>query len=168
VKRIPPSQQIRQEISSLLSEGIKREEKHFDITGEQRGQHLLQEALEQEVTDHLGRGYYERLREEELHRGYRSGYEPRAVKTSEGRVELKIPQVRETLEPYRSKVVPLIGRKSSLLEYLVQEMYARGLWTRDIEDLFQDAQGQRFLSRSAVSEMTEALWKEYKLFVRGI
>jgi len=106
----------------------------------------VQEALEQEVTDHLGRGHYERRRDEEPHRGYRSGYEPKAVKTSEGRVELKVPQVRETLEPYRSKVVPLIGRRSSLLGHLVQEMYARGLSTRDIEDLFQDAQGQRLLS----------------------
>jgi putative transposase len=77
---------------------------------------------------------------------------------------LKIPQLRETLEPYHSKVIPLIGRKASLLEPLVQEMYARGLSTRDIEDLFRDDQGQKLLSRSAVSEMTEALWKEYKTF----
>jgi hypothetical protein len=34
----------------------------------------------------------ERGREEELHRGYRSGYEPKGVKTSEGRVEQKVVQ----------------------------------------------------------------------------
>jgi transposase-like protein len=43
-------------------------------------------------------------------------------------------------------------------------MFVRGLSTRDIKDLFQDAQGQRLLSRSAVSEMTEVLWKECKAF----
>ena len=160
MKRIPPSQQIRQEISSLLSEGIKGEENILTELVKKGVQHLLQEALEQEVTDHLGRGHYERYQGNELHRGYRRGYEPKGVKTSEGRVQLKIPQLRETLEPYHSKVLPPIGRKTSLLEHLVQEMYARGLSTRDIEDLFRDAQGERLLSRSAVSEMTEALWKE--------
>lgn len=58
----------------------------------------------------------------------------------------------------------MVGRKTALLEHLIQEMYVRGLSTRDIEDLFKDAQGQRLLSRSAVSEMTEVLWKEYKAF----
>lgn len=164
MKRIPPSQQIRQEISSLLSEGIKGEVSILTQLVNKGVQRLLQEALEQEATDYLGRGHYERRKEEEPHRGYRSGYEPKRVKTSEGRVEVKVPQLRETLEPYRSRVVPLIGRKSSLLEHLVQEMYVRGLSTRDIEDLFKDAQGQRLLSRSAVSEMTEVLWKEYKAF----
>jgi putative transposase len=164
MKRIPPSQQIRQEISLLLSEGIRGEANILTELVKKGIQRLLQEALEQEVTDHLGRGHYERRREEEPHRGYQSGYDPKAVKTSEGRVELKVPQLRETLEPYHSKVLPLIGRKTSLLEHLVQEMYARGLSTRDIEDLFKDAQGERLLSRSAVSEMSEVLWKEYKTF----
>jgi hypothetical protein len=94
----------------------------------------------------------ERRRDEEPHRGYRSGYEPKGVRTSEGRVELKALQLRETLEPYRSKVVPLIGRKSSLLEHLVQEMYARGLSTRDIADLFHRMLRDRdFCLASAVS-----------------
>jgi transposase-like protein len=164
MKRIPPSQQIRQEISTLFSEGIREETNILTELVNKGVQHLLQEALEQEVTDHLGRGHYERRREEEPHRGYRSGYEPKEVKMSEGKVELKVPQLRETLEPYHSKVLPLIGRKSSLLEPLVQEMYARGLSTRDIEDLFRDAKGEKLLSRSAVSEMTEVLWREYKTF----
>ncbi len=75
-----------------------------------------------------------------------------------------MPQLRETLEPYESRVLPLVGRKTALLEHLIQEMFVRGLSTQDIKDLFQDAQGQRLLSRSAVSEMTEVLWKECKAF----
>lgn len=84
MKRIPPSQQIRQEISSLLSEGIKGEGSILTELVKKGVQHLLQEALEQEVTDHLGRGHYERRKEESPHQGYRSGYEPKGVKTSEG------------------------------------------------------------------------------------
>jgi len=164
MKRIPPSKQMKQEISFLLSQGVKEEINLLNELVKKGVQHLLQEALEQEVTDHLGRGHYERDRAEGLHRGYRNGYEPKRLKTSEGRVEVKVPQVRETLEPYMSKILPLVRGKTSGLERLVQEMYVRGLSTRDIEDLFRDIQGESLLSRSAVSEMTEALWKEYEAF----
>ncbi len=54
MKRIPPSKQIRQEISSLLSEGIKGEVNILAELVKKGVQHLLQEALKQEVTDHLG------------------------------------------------------------------------------------------------------------------
>ena len=36
------------------------------------------------------------------------------------------------------------------------EMYARGLSTRDVEALFADSEGRSWLSRTAVSEITEA------------
>ena len=149
MNRIPPWQQIRQEISSLLSEGIRGEVNILTEWVKKGVRTFCRKPFGQEVTDHLGRGYYERRKEEEPHRGYRSGYELKRVKTSEGRVELMVPQPRENLEPYRSKVLPLIFRKSPLLEHLVQEMYARGLFrlrrirlsrtTRDIEDLFKDS-----------------------------
>ena len=164
MKKIPPSEQVRQEISSLLSQGLPGDINILTELVKKGVEHLLQEALEQEVTDHLGRAHYERHPDKGPHRGYRNGYEPKRLKTSEGQVEVKVPQLRETLEPYQSRVLPLVGRKTALLEHLVQEMYARGLSTRDIEDLFQDVHGQWLLSRSAVSEMTKALWKEYEAF----
>jgi len=164
MKKVPPSEQIRQEISLLLSQGLSGEVNILTELMKKGVQRLLQEALEQEVTDHLGRGHYERQPGDRPHRGYRNGYEPKRLKTSEGQVEVKVPQLRESLEPYQSRVLPLVGRKTALLEHLIQEMYVRGLSTRDIEDLFKDVQGQRLLSRSAVSEMTEVLWKEYKSF----
>jgi transposase-like protein len=48
-------------------------------------------------------------------------------------------------------------------------MYARGLSTRDIEDLLKDLSedGQTMLlSRSSVSEVTEVLWEEYEAFTK--
>jgi|WetSurSiteA1Bulk_404760.scaffolds.fasta_scaffold30599_1 putative transposase len=164
MKRIPPSTQIRQEISSLLTQGTQEGVNLLAELMKKGLQHVLQEALEQEVTDHLGRGHYERLPEEHPHRGYRNGYEPKHLKTPEGRVEVKAPQLRETLIPYRSRILPEMKGKASSLERLVQEMYVRGLSTRDIERLFEDLQGEPLLSRSAVSQMTETLWKEYEAF----
>jgi putative transposase len=164
MKRVPPSEQIRQEISSLLSEGRKGDGNLLTELVTKAVQRVLQEALEQELTDHLGRDHYQRRCIEEPHRGYRNGYEPKRVKTAEGEIQVKVPQVRENLEPFNSRILPQAKGLTPSLERLVQEMYARGLSTRDIEDLFQDAQGQPLLSRTAVSEMTEALWEEYESF----
>src|SRR5215831_12957177 len=43
-------------------------------------------------------------------------------------------------------------------------MFARGLSTRDIEAAFRDASGASVLSRTAVSQVTERLWREYEAF----
>jgi transposase-like protein len=43
-------------------------------------------------------------------------------------------------------------------------MYARGLSTRDIEDLLRDRTGQVMISRSGVSQITEVLSQEYERF----
>jgi transposase-like protein len=53
---------------------------------------------------------------------------------------------------------------------LAVEMYARGLSTRDIEDLLKelsdDSDEQTLLSKSAVSRVTEVLWEEFEVFAR--
>jgi len=53
---------------------------------------------------------------------------------------------------------------SDVLERLAIEMYARGLSTRDIEEALEEATGDRLLSRTAISELTEVLWEEYEAF----
>jgi transposase-like protein len=53
---------------------------------------ILQQALEDEVTEFLGRACYERAEEMVSHR---NGYEPRTVKTTSGAVELQRPRVRD-------------------------------------------------------------------------
>jgi hypothetical protein len=66
MKRVPPSEQIRQEISCLLSQGVSGEVNILTELVKKEVQRLLQEALEQEVTNHLGRGHYERHPEDGL------------------------------------------------------------------------------------------------------
>jgi hypothetical protein len=53
---------------------------------------ILQQALEDEVTEFLGRRRYERTGAPVAHR---KGYEPRKVKTTSGAVELVRPRVRD-------------------------------------------------------------------------
>lgn len=72
---------------------------------------------------------------------------------------MRVPQVRVTDEPYRSKLREFLEGNSETLEGLVTEMYARGLSTRDVEDCFKDlSTGEPLLSRTAVSGTTDQLW----------
>lgn len=86
MSRVPPSRQIVQRIAELLESGIEGE---ADVTGtlvRLGTQRLVQELLEAEVEDHLGRGHYERRKADEEFRRYRNGYATRGVKTAEGKI----------------------------------------------------------------------------------
>ena len=63
---------------------------------------ILEEALEGEVRDRIGRERYERADGEA--KGYRNGYRPGRMKTAEGMVEFAAPQVRDTPEPFVSEI----------------------------------------------------------------
>lgn len=162
--RIPPSQKIDKKLKELLNHGWKGE---GDITtaiihlGIER---LVQELLEQEVTDYLEREHYQRRRPEQEHRGYRNGYEPGRIRTAEGEVVVQVPQVRDGPETYRSELMGFLRGHSEVLQRLAVEMYARGLSTRDIEEALTLSSGDRLLSRAAVSQATEVLWAEYEAF----
>lgn len=164
MERIPPSEIIRQELNRALNPGPRLE--GCDRAGDVirlAARLVLQEALESEQGDFIGRGRYEREGEKERH-GYRNGYEPGHMDTAEGRIELNLPQVRGANRPYRSRLLEFLGQNTEVLDKLAVEMYARGLSTRDVEEAFTDATGERLLSRSAVSEVTDSLWEEYQAF----
>ena len=76
-----------------------------------------------------------------------------------------VPQVRGAPEPFRSSLMSFLDGNSEVLESLVNEMYARGLSTRDVEDAFRDATGELLISRSKVSEITDRLWEDYQAFI---
>ena len=126
MQRIPPSQKIRQRINDLLNNGLEGEEDimtHLFRLGAER---LIQEILEQEVTDYLGREHYQRREPGQEHRGYRNGYEPGHIDTAEGVIQVQVPQVRATATAcYRSQLMEFLRGNSDVLERLAVEMYAR-------------------------------------------
>jgi len=131
------------------------------------GKLFVEELLSAEVAETLGRERSERR--EEGQAGYRNGYKSRALRTGEGKIELEVPQVRGLEEPYRSAIWEGLGRRSVNLQKLVTEMYARGLSTRDIEDLLKELSEDgetMLLSRSSVSQISESLWEEYETFTK--
>ena len=159
-KRVPASQQTGERIDALLAHGSEGDVRSELIRlGVRR---IVEEALEAEVEDRLGRGYYGRGDEER--RGYRNGYRPGRLKSAEGAIEYGVPQVRGLEEPHRSAIRQRLAGRTAELERLAVEMYARGLSTRDIEATFTDEAGRSLLSRTAVSAVTEKLWEEYEAF----
>ena len=127
-------------------------------------QHLLQKALEEEVEEFLGRGYY---RHGNGGRGWRNGYERKRVKTVLGALEMAVPQVRATVEPSRSRMAAVLRPRSEALKRLVLEMYVRGLSTRDVEVVFLEVFRQEVISRSGVSRLGRELQAEFDRW-RGI
>jgi putative transposase len=162
--RIPPSQKIGKKAEELLKQGLDGEADVTSLVVRLGIERVVQEMVEQEVTDYLERGHYQRRRPEQEHRGYRNGYEPGRIRTAEGEIVVQVPQVRDAPETYRSRLMVFLRGNSDVLERLAVEMYARGLSTRDIEDALEEATGDRLLSRTAVSQITEALWDEYEAF----
>jgi len=165
-KRIPPSERTSQQIGDLLDQGVMAGE---DGEGEALTsrfvrlavRRVIEEFLEAEARDVLGRDYYRHGADE---RGYRNGYRSGRLRTAEGSVEYAAPQVSDRQTPFRSRLRALLAGRTDELERLATEMYARGLSTRDIEDATRDEEGRALLSRTAVSEVTETLWEEYEAF----
>jgi transposase-like protein len=125
------------------------------------GQQVVEEALEGKVRDLLGRDNYEHQDDAE---GYGNSYRPGRLQTGEGEIRYASPQVRGRQGRELAELRRLLRGRSDALEQLAIKSYARGCSTRDVEAVFCDDEGRSPLSRSAVSELTENLWEEYKAF----
>ncbi len=161
MERIPASERARERLKALM-DGQTREGDLRSELVRLAARLIIEEGLEGEAGDALGREYYERGAAAGA--GYRNGYRTGRLKTAEGLVEYAAPQISDRAVPFRSRLREIIRGRSEELEALAVEMYARGLSTRDIEALFADERGQSLLSRTAVSEITERLWAEYEAF----
>jgi putative transposase len=164
---LPPYAAAEEALRQLVRAGIDQEEHVTSALVRLGLEALVNRILEEERTDFLGRERYERSdpHPDQAVPGYRNGYKPARIDTSEGRVTVAVPQVRNSPTPFQPAAVGVLRGRSAELERLVIEMYARGLSTRDSEDTFRDpTTGQPLLSRTAVSQVTEALWTEYQAF----
>jgi putative transposase len=162
-ERIAPSAEKAQALRALLEgqNAAQSGEELLSALVRLSTERVLQDALEEEQAQALGRGRYERGDNE---RGYRNGYEPGTLKTAEGVLRVKVPQVRGREEPYRSQLWRQVASTSEVLKRLIVEMYVGGLSQRDIEYGLEKAVGQFVLSKSAVSDLTATLTQEYEAF----
>ncbi|MET0521217.1 MAG: IS256 family transposase [Jiangellaceae bacterium] len=164
MRRVAPSVLASEDLRRLLAGGADHERNIVSAFVEAVTRLVVQELVEGEQADYLGgRGRYERRSAEQV--GSRNGYEPGRVRTAEGAIDVRVPQVRGAEGSFRSSLLTFLEGNSEVLDRLVTEMYARGLSTRDVEDAFTDATGELLISKSAVSQITDRLWEDYQRFI---
>lgn len=159
--RVPPSEQTKEAIRTFFKDGSAGGDPKSELVrlGIQR---VIEETLEAATRDLLDRDYYER-RTAGQH-GSRNGYRAGRLATAEGEVRYAVPQVRDVAADLVAAVRSRLAGRTEEVERLGLELFARGCSTRDIEELFRGPDGRSLLSRTAVSEITEALWQEYEAF----
>jgi transposase-like protein len=120
-KRIAPSEHQAQELRALR-EGQNEAQSGSELLSpliRLSTERILQEALEQEQTEALGRARYARRAGSQ---GYRHGDEDGTLKTAEGVLRLKVPQLSGRAEPVRSQLWEGVANTSESLKRLIVEM----------------------------------------------
>ena len=130
----------------------------------QKAQDWIQEVLEEEVTELLGRGKFKRLSGLDQPGGYRNGYgKPRKFSLMSGTIEIKRPRVRGLEDRFESKVLPLFSRHSVQMKEMIPELYLHGLSKGDFELALRGLLGDSApLSISSIQRL-KAKWQlEYE------
>ncbi len=124
----------------------------------------VQDLLEQEVVELLGRNKSERKASEVEQPGYRNGYgKPRRFTLSIGTVGVRRPRVRNLDERFISKVLPLFKRQTKQVRDLIPELYLHGLASGDFELALRGLLGEGApLSASSLQRLKEKWEVEYE------
>lgn len=127
-------------------------------------QEHLQDLLEQEVAQWLGREKSERKVNQAEQAGYRNGYGKRRRFTmSVGTVEIKRPRVRDLGERFESRVLPLFRRQSEAVRGIIPELYLHGLASGDFEMALRELLGEGApLSASSLQRLKQKWEVEYE------
>lgn len=110
----------------------------------------IEEMLETELTEELG---YDRYAATGRNSGNsRNGHYSRKMRTSGGDAEILVPRDRNG--QFQSE---LLKKNSNEIEQKVIAMYAKGMSTRDIQDLLEELYGIE-VSPSTISAITDKVW----------
>src|SRR5882762_9210404 len=124
----------------------------------------LQDLLEQEVSEWLGREKSERKVNILEQPGYRNGYgKKRRFTMSLGTMEIQRPRVRDLGERFKSKILPMFKRQSKQVRELIPELYLHGLASGDFELALRHLLGEGApLSASSLQRLKEKWRGEYE------
>ena len=135
-----------------------------------RIQGWLQDLLEAEVTEFLGRGKSQRQAEVAPARlGYRNGYgKPRRVALTAGTITVCRPRMRNLAERFESRVLPLFKRRTAELGAMLPQLYLHGLSSGDFELALRGLLGEGApLSAASLLRLKGAWQVEYEAWKRA-
>ena len=113
----------------------------------------IQNILESEIDEQMEQAQAA----EPTYTDSRNGYKPKTLKSSYGKIPIKVPQDRNS--DFEPKVVPKHKRDISEIEGKIISMYAKGMSTRQISDQINDIYGFE-VSESLVTGITNKLMPE--------
>ena len=114
---------------------------------------VLENILEAEMDEHLGRDKYQRQIDiEPGERNYRNGYSQKNLRSSFGDVDLDIPRDRKS--EFEPQIVKKYETVCNELDKKIISLYAKGMTTSDIQAEIEDLYGIT-ISPSMVSKITD-------------
>ncbi len=158
---IAPSERFRRELEEVI-DGAGEESDPIEAIGRLGARLILQQALEEELSEFLGRERYER-------RGtpisYRNGYERVRVKTTAGPLALERPRLRNASRlGFVSEIVGKGVARTQALEALVLCSFLRGLSVRDVEAALEETFEELIVSKSTVSRICMEGRERYRVW----
>jgi putative transposase len=157
--RVAPSERFRRELDDVLA-GVDGEADPVERIGRLGARLILQQALEDEVTEFLGRVRYERTEEPVSHR---NGHESRRVVTTAGPVELERPRVRNARElGFESRLLGRHVARTYALESLIICSFLRGLSVRDVEAALEETFEEPVIGKSTVARVCQDTRERYR------
>jgi len=137
---------------------------HLDSWLRFKIQDFIQQVLEEEVSDLLGRAKSQRLKQVDSTTGYRNGYgKPRKLTTGAGTITVRRPRVRNLDQRFESRVLPLFERRTRQVSHLIPELYLHGLSQGDFDLALRGLLGDEAALSTATVARLKARWQlEYQ------
>jgi putative transposase len=126
-----------------------------------RIQSWLQDVLEEEVAELLGRGKSQRRAAVDAPTGYRNGHgKTRRLSMMAGTIEVKRPRVRGLEQRFESRLLPLFVRRTEAVSELLPQLYLHGLAQGDFELALRGLLGDGAPLSASSIERLRAKWQQ--------
>ena len=129
---------------------------------------LLQQLLEEEMQEVLGRRRYERRDGVDAPPGYRNGFgKPRRLSLMSGTITVRRPRVRGLEARFESRLLPLFKRRTEEVGRLLPELYLHGLAHGDFDLALRGLLGAAApLSAASIARLKASWQVEYETWKR--
>jgi len=125
-----------------------------------RIQTWIQDLLEEEVTELLGRRKSERRDPVDASAGYRNGHgKTRRLSMMAGTIEVSRPRVRDLEQRFESRLLPLFVRRTEQVGELLPQLYLHGLAQGDFELALRGLLGDGAPLSASSIERLRAKWQ---------